>query len=42
MYHEVSTDVATCIERAQALDQDYLVPVIEQMAKEITWPSDAF
>lgn len=42
VYHEVCTDVAVCVARAEALDQDYLVPVIERMAKEITWPSDTY
>ena len=40
VYHEVRTPVETCIERARSLDQDYLVPVIERMARELTWPSD--
>ena len=40
IFHEVRTDAATCCQRAVERDQDYLVPVITDMAKVLTWPLD--
>lgn len=40
VYHEVRTSPEMCIQRAKDRDQDYLVPVIEKMAAELTWPLD--
>ncbi len=36
VYHIVPTSKETCIERAKATGQDYLIDVIERMASEIT------
>jgi len=34
------TPTSVCIERALANDQNYLVPVIERMAKQLEWPKE--
>jgi predicted kinase len=33
-YHEVKTSVSECIQRAHATNQQYLIPIIERMAKQ--------
>lgn len=40
IYHEVRTSPEECCIRAAQRDQDYLIPVIQQMAAELTWPLD--
>lgn len=40
IYHEVRTSKEECQQRAMDRDQTYLVPVIEMMAAELTWPLD--
>lgn len=40
VYHEVRTSKEVCQQRALDRDQTYLVPVIEKMAAELTWPTD--
>lgn len=40
VFHEVRTSPEECIKRALERDQDYLVPVIQEMAEELTWPLD--
>jgi len=38
IFHEVRTSATECCKRAVDRDQDYLVPVIQKMAEELTWP----
>lgn len=40
VFHEVKTHADDCCTRAKERDQDYLLPVIQQMALELTWPLD--
>lgn len=40
VFYEVRTSKEECQRRAKERDQDYLVPVIEKMATELTWPLD--
>lgn len=40
VFHEVRTRELECLRRAVLTNQQYLGPVIQQMAKEITWPSE--
>lgn len=40
VFYEVRTSKEECQRRAKERDQDYLVPVIERMAAELTWPMD--
>ena len=41
VFHEVKTHCDDCCTRAEQRDQAYLVPVIQKMAAELTWPLDA-
>lgn len=41
VFHEVRTSCAECCTRAEQRDQDYLIPVIQEMDRVLTWPSDA-